>query len=192
MNDKVLSAIKKLELTESERKSRDAISILYKRKEEAYSILKCSCENTEKRVRPNGAVWLQCVDCGKLTQRLPKSEYRSHLPIAHIENREKQNGDDFKMVYTRFCISLHELKKDFREKMRAYKESAEWKKIADKRIKHDNEHCVVCHSANGIEAYHASYINAFQEQIDDLVTLCKTCRVAMVKVKKESGEWAGA
>lgn len=192
MNDKILMAIKMLELTPAEKASSEAISILYQRKKAAYDILRCCCENTEKRVRPNGVVWLQCVDCGKLVKRMPKSEYRPSLPIAHIEDRARQNEEDCKKIYTQFCIILHSLKKDFKEKLRAYKESAEWRLIADKRIKNDGGHCVACHSLNGIDVYHASYANAFNEKIGDLVTLCKTCRVAIVKVKKDSGEWAGA
>lgn len=56
-----------------------------------------------------------------------------------------------------------------------YIASPEWKKKRDERIKLDNNQCQICGSKTKLEVHHLTYDRVFQEDMDDLITLCDRC-----------------
>ena len=56
-----------------------------------------------------------------------------------------------------------------------YIESEEWKEKREDRIILDGYKCRMCGSAKNLVVHHITYENAPNEDMFDLVTLCKTC-----------------
>ena len=56
-----------------------------------------------------------------------------------------------------------------------YIESDEWKEIRVDRIFLDGYKCRFCGSAKNLVVHHITYENVPNENMDDLLTLCKTC-----------------
>ena len=64
-----------------------------------------------------------------------------------------------------------------RAKYTDYLKSPEWKKIRNSVLERDNFRCAVCGSTDGLNIHHITYENIFNEQenLSDLVTLCRKC-----------------
>lgn len=56
-----------------------------------------------------------------------------------------------------------------------YLQSSEWKKKRFERIKKDDGCCVLCGRKNGLVVHHLTYEHYGNENIDELITLCRSC-----------------
>ncbi len=57
-----------------------------------------------------------------------------------------------------------------------YIHSAEWRKIADRRLKKDGHTCCVCGKA-ATDVHHLTYEHFKEEPLEDLVSLCRRCHI---------------
>lgn len=55
-----------------------------------------------------------------------------------------------------------------------YYQSSHWKQTANARKQMDGYRCVQCHSTSNLETHHWRY-DLFNEQMEDLCTLCRSC-----------------
>ncbi|MGL5749650.1 MAG: HNH endonuclease, partial [Paraclostridium sp.] len=62
-------------------------------------------------------------------------------------------------------------------KYKEYLKSDKWSEIRKIILSRDNNKCVKCSSSKNLQVHHSTYDNIFNEEnnLDDLVTLCKTC-----------------
>ena len=58
-------------------------------------------------------------------------------------------------------------------KRASYMRSLQWKEKRLKRLEIDNYSCVVCGAQHRLELHHLTYDNLFDEELDDLRTLCR-------------------
>ena len=56
-----------------------------------------------------------------------------------------------------------------------YMKSPEWKAKREERLKHDKYQCQLCHTAINLVVHHLTYDRLGDEDLNDLVTLCKKC-----------------
>ena len=56
-----------------------------------------------------------------------------------------------------------------------YLESDEWRDRRNKRIDLDEHKCQICGARHNLEVHHLTYARIFNEDIDDLITLCDKC-----------------
>ncbi len=66
----------------------------------------------------------------------------------------------------------------FSQKKKQYFRSKKWKEIRNSILKRDNFACVLCKlstEVTTIDVHHKSYKNIFNENMDDLVALCRQC-----------------
>lgn len=64
-------------------------------------------------------------------------------------------------------------------KYKKYLGSNEWKNIRNKRLERDGFKCVCCGAAANLEVHHTTYDRIGNENIEDLITLCKDCHKAI-------------
>lgn len=53
--------------------------------------------------------------------------------------------------------------------------SKKWEQLRQARITHDNSRCVNCNTAKNLQVHHNTYDRLFNENLDDLITLCRRC-----------------
>lgn len=56
-----------------------------------------------------------------------------------------------------------------------YLQTEEFDRIRQKVFARDGNKCVICGSTDGIEPHHLTYRNTYHENLDDLITLCRSC-----------------
>lgn len=61
------------------------------------------------------------------------------------------------------------------QKYQRYLSSPEWMKIRSEAIKHWGSKCVLCCSISGLQGHHRTYVNLYNETVDDIVPLCIKC-----------------
>jgi 5-methylcytosine-specific restriction endonuclease McrA len=60
-----------------------------------------------------------------------------------------------------------------------YLESANWKKLREKVLERDGHRCAKCGKPDRLQAHHRTYDRVREENLDDLITLCRTCHAAV-------------
>ncbi len=60
-------------------------------------------------------------------------------------------------------------------KYKVYLQSVEWREKAKTIMERDNNKCVVCNSTDKIQVHHKTYDRLYDEEPDDLITLCYVC-----------------
>lgn len=60
-------------------------------------------------------------------------------------------------------------------KYEAYLQTEKFDRIRQAVFERDNFKCVVCGSTDAMQAHHLTYHNIYDEQTEDLITLCRTC-----------------
>ena len=63
-----------------------------------------------------------------------------------------------------------------------YISSDNWRRKRDERLLIDRRQCRTCTSCEDLEVHHRHYDNLFDEQMDDLITLCRECHHAITSV----------
>ena len=66
----------------------------------------------------------------------------------------------------------------------AYIESPIWKELRETVLERDNCRCTKCGHKNQLQAHHVTYERLFNEEINDLVTLCKHCHEEAHGIRK--------
>jgi len=77
-----------------------------------------------------------------------------------------------------FNKKLWEKAKEFEN----YMKSDEWKNLKNQRLKKDGFCCVLCKSKEHLICHHLTYKRLFNEEINDLITLCKRCHNKIHKI----------
>lgn len=67
-----------------------------------------------------------------------------------------------------------------------YLQSPEFDEIRQAVFARDNHKCVVCGKSENIQPHHLTYRNIYNEQLADLVTLCRTCHATYHAVQKRA------
>lgn len=60
-----------------------------------------------------------------------------------------------------------------------YINSETWRKKRQARLKMDGNKCRTCHSKERLEIHHVTYERFGDEDLDDLITLCRQCHEAI-------------
>ena len=75
-------------------------------------------------------------------------------------------------------------KKNLSKEYLAYIESSIWKELRDTVVERDNGRCTKCGHKGQLQAHHVTYERLFNEEINDLVTLCKHCHEEAHGIRK--------
>lgn len=62
-----------------------------------------------------------------------------------------------------------------KERYYKYLSSAKWRKLRERVLARDGYACTECCSPDSLQVHHLTYDRVFEEELDDLVTLCDTC-----------------
>lgn len=65
-----------------------------------------------------------------------------------------------------------------------YMNSSVWKEKRKERLELDGHRCVDCGATEKLMAHHLTYVRIGQEEMDDLITLCKHCHPKRPKSKE--------
>lgn len=84
------------------------------------------------------------------------------------------------------CCGVYNPKYSTKEH-KAYIQTKKWKCIRKEVLKRDGGKCVVCGSKSKLEIHHITYENWKNENLDELVTLCKTCHNAVHDIYSRDG-----
>lgn len=60
-----------------------------------------------------------------------------------------------------------------------YLQSRKWRELRKQRIEKDHGQCAICGSTKNLLVHHTTYENYKNENLDELLTLCKTCHYRM-------------
>ena len=71
-------------------------------------------------------------------------------------------------------------------KYELYLQSPEFDKIRQAVFARDNHKCVVCGNNENIQPHHLTYRNVYNEQLADLITLCRTCHATYHAIQKRA------
>lgn len=121
----------------------------------------------------------QCLNCGGAFKTKPlahkkfSDKIRTEFNITKFNdwdaNRNSENEELSKLVKQRNSEKY--------QKYQKYLKSAEWKIIREKVITRDKNLCQECKTKNAEEVHHKTYENLYNEPLEDLVSLCKSCHL---------------
>jgi len=144
----------------------------------------CSHTNLSLRKQRHGAVVKQCQDCGRncsnaiSQQGMSFSEKASILPYDYdLEERgwaRREEERKLEKAYgTGFKVSRHAMTQ--KEEYQEYLRSAAWKAKRQLVIDRENNLCQGCKESSIDEVHHATYCNAGNELLFQLIGLCWKC-----------------
>jgi len=67
------------------------------------------------------------------------------------------------------------IKKTYKDKYYKYLNSTEWANIKLDVMQHRGKACELCGSNLNLQLHHKTYENAFEEEPEDLILLCRNC-----------------
>lgn len=70
-------------------------------------------------------------------------------------------------------------------KYEEYLKTEQFNKIRQEVFSRDNHKCVICGSTENLQAHHLTYINVYQEDTQDLITLCRQCHSIYHAIEKK-------
>lgn len=122
----------------------------------------------------------QCLNCGGCIDRTKPLSYKKYseeirLEFSHYnydnwhEERKNENRNLWESVNERNSETSKFAKYS------NYIQSNEWKIIRKKVLIRDNNLCQVCKKNSAEEVHHLTYDNLFREELEDLLSVCKTC-----------------
>lgn len=133
---------------------------------------------------------LRCTFCGNLIKPLKKLDALKMLagvvpPNDRVlcdaiydnpSNERRLQQAQFDTEYNRLYEAYKEKRYyAVREYRRRYMDTARWKKLRDAVFDRDGHSCVVCGSTEFLQCHHNTYDRSGAEDIDDLVTACRSC-----------------
>ena len=99
--------------------------------------------------------------------------------MEQLENKKfKDKVKEGKFLKNRRRGTLKEYKQ--------YLQSDEWKQLRLKKIRQVESRCQVCYSPDHLEAHHRTYKNFKEENLNDIVVLCRDCHSLFHKNRKLS------
>ena len=72
---------------------------------------------------------------------------------------------------------------------KSYIQTKKWKQIRKEVLERDGRKCVICGSKSRLEIHHKTYENWKNENLDELVTLCKTCHTTVHGISSGDGNY---
>jgi len=142
----------------------------------------------------------QCLITGSVSKWIELSEYNQFNIDPEWQNTggpylEKQHiNDSLEPIYShyinlyrdiinkRYNVSV-KINKNIKEHISSewffryglYLNSSEWQQIRSKVIEIDFESCTKCGDTDYLQVHHTTYDNVGRENIDELITLCRSC-----------------
>ena len=124
----------------------------------------------------------QCINCGGcLNMNAPLSNKIHGSDIKGEFN--KFRFDDWKASVHEEQVTLYKVKKVCDStnsnyyKYLIYLLSDEWKAKRLQVLKRDNNLCQDCKVTPAVDVHHLTYIHLFNERLEDLLAICRTCHV---------------
>ncbi|MGG5488237.1 HNH endonuclease [Gaetbulibacter sp. PBL-D1] len=149
-----------------------------------YKISKQCCRNIDEVVTVHRQanrifIWYQCLNCGGSSNRnkplskkydnLIEDEFSEDRFEEFKESKENEHDELIRLK------EIFKLKNSKRYKYHNYLLSEKWKIKKDKVLLRDNYTCKNCNSNIDLEIHHLHYENVFNENLDDLITVCSEC-----------------
>jgi len=129
---------------------------------------------------PNTRLYYQCTNCGgclnrtkPLNQKLYSNEIEGPFSDEYF--------DDWKSQISVEQNELYEIKKNLnyrnskKGKYDDYIISEKWRSIRKRILERDDYLCQHCKTCNATEVHHITYDNLFNENLEDLISLCNAC-----------------
>lgn len=131
------------------------------------------------------AIFNQCLECGgaEKTKPLKSKDYTEHIRCAFNQDRfkqwkvERKNEGDLLQAGVKVINYQH----SNAYKYQTYLQSKEWKAKRILVLNRDNHLCQVCKSEPALDIHHLSYENCFDEPLEDLQAVCRSCHINLHK-----------
>lgn len=124
---------------------------------------------------------IQCRTCGKQTDFLKSKRYVKYygdrtpkFDEAAFEKWQDEMQRKRDAAYEEYLSLRLDYLEHRREVYHDYLSSPEWKAIRDKRMQIDGDKCQRCFN-KADSVHHLTYERIFNENIDDLISLCEPC-----------------
>lgn len=131
----------------------------------------------------------QCLNCGGCVDRTRPLAFKKHSSEIRFEfshyNYEKwvEECNNERTYLWEFVKDLNYDTSRF-AKYNNYLQSEEWKLKRNEALIRDNNLCQVCKINSAEEVHHITYINLLNENLEDLLSVCKICHTE-IHIQKE-------
>jgi len=92
--------------------------------------------------------------------------------------------NEYYHVYNQYLKEVDEIRGEWWDLYSYYIQSDEWISKREARKELDNYRCVICGSEEILQVHHLHYNNVGDENLKDLVTVCKSCHQKLHPYKK--------
>ena len=121
----------------------------------------------------------QCINCGGAfkTKPLAQKQFSKHIRSEFSQSRF-ENWDvcrDEESNRLRESVRSNNFETSHFYKYQEYLRSKQWKEKRALVMVRDNNTCQHCRKAIAEEVHHLTYVNLFNEPLDDLISLCSVC-----------------
>ncbi len=141
-----------------------------------------NCDNHKmeyvKRVKKNGQPLLnkQCLNCGYHDAKAYKVILVNMLITPFFNERLKEI----------FYIKKSEYKNQLIDEQKEYYNSEKWKSLRKLVIERDKNECSFCDNV-GTDVHHTTYENWKNENINELILLCRNCHINIHELMPDLG-----
>lgn len=137
----------------------------------AYCLHDGECSVVRKRNSRGKPMYkMMCHTCGYAGGNALSHRYvRLNYSISKIPAFDENKSNMLWAVYKK------KRNDDWKEKYPAYLQTQEWKIKREEVFRRDNYLCQFCHHYSATQVHHLSYDNIFNEPLEDLVAICRTC-----------------
>ncbi len=133
-------------------------------------------------------LYYQCIYCGGSMNRLKPLSFKTYgnkcesefCNYRFEEWRQERQEESNMLVITK--KSTNHLFSSY-NKYYTYLNSDEWKEKRKLVLQRDNNMCQICKVNKAVDIHHLSYINLYNEPLDDLQALCRNCHTQVHAVR---------
>lgn len=130
----------------------------------------------------------QCLTCGGCVDRNRPLSFKKYFSEIRYEfshyNYEKWNEErSNETTYLWECVKESNYDTSRFAKYTNYINSESWKIKRKEALIRDNNLCQVCKKNTAEEVHHITYENLFNENLEDLLSVCKICHIEIHKQK---------
>lgn len=129
---------------------------------------------------PHTRLYRQCTNCGGCLNRTKPLKFKDYddeieglFYDEYFEDWKKEYNEEAAYIYKNQCFANY-LNSHY-YKYKSYLLSSEWKNKRDEVMKRDKSLCQHCKVAPADDVHHLTYDNLFDEPLDDLLSLCRSC-----------------